>query len=198
MSRRNPFNSLQVQPPLLQTATRTLRTYRFQSSSGNNVHTITGGQLLSAMGGIATVTNTTVQSMHSSARIVKVEIWTSAQNAATVAPEFAWSNSLNNVPDEVKTRPAVPYGQLGYLLERPPKKSAAEWWFDENSVSTPFFTLSAPIGTIIDVTLEGRIANAFPSVTQSVATATLGAIYFGYLDGPSIHVFQPLGVPTTF
>jgi hypothetical protein len=186
------------EPPILQCVTKTARIYRFEAANGQALHNITVGNLLAAMGNIA-VTANGVSSMHSSVRIKYIKCYTSAQGVSTVASIVNWSSGIGNIADEKKERPSIPYGRIGVTIEKPPRGTLAGYWWPSADFATILFQIQCPIGTIVDIFLEGRLGNAFSNISTAItSTVTPSNIFYLPLDGPgATPVFVPMGVPTT-
>jgi hypothetical protein len=183
--------------PDLKTSTNTRRWYRFVASSGS-ANTVTVGDVLGAMGTIGIVTNTSVETMHSAMKISAVRAWTSPQSSDAVSINFSWLSPSGNAPDDEKVSSVIPFTSgLGYLSDRPPKQSFASFWWNGTASSTNLFTVSLPIGSFIDILVQGRLANEFSDLIISVATATASHTYYLALDGPTTNNLVPVGLPTT-
>jgi len=78
----------------------------------------------------------------------------------------------------------------------PPKNTLATDW--QTSSSNSLFTIVSSTGSVVFVDATFTITNTTSPTTSTVATATQGTFYYGYLDGPASHAYQPIGVLSTF
>lgn len=184
-------------PPLQTTPPRKMR-LRFANTSAT-VASTTVGELLLACGGICTVANTTVVSMHASVRVKQIIVWPAASASAPDTPILFWgAGTTNQVMDGQKIE-SVPQGisvsaPVSFV---PPAKSLASDWVSAGAASSVLFGYACPVGSIIDVMVEATLANLVTPVSGTVVAGTLGAVYYLPLDGASTNTYRALGVPTT-
>jgi len=157
--------------------------YRFTSTSGSTT-AIVSGDLLGAAGGMCTVTNSHVTSIFQSLRVKEIEIWSppaSQGSATTCSVEFTGSGVNSSNLEYSDT--SVSVSQPAHIRCRPPRNSLASFWTNFQSSTTGLFTIIAPTGSIIDLTLDliFRDDNVSGEVV-TVATATLGLVYYLAMD----------------
>jgi len=188
-------------PPILNVTPTLGHTFRFTNSANQVGVAITGAQLQGALGTIGTATNSTVRPWASSVRIHRITIWPSAGSNPPIAPGVEWGAISGALKDEGKYT-GLPYGitQEKAIVSKPPKKSLCADWLSLTAMNvTTLFYVTAPAGSILDISVSFTLAAAFvSSASISTATAAIGTIYYLSLDGNSSHIWSPLGLPTTF
>jgi hypothetical protein len=170
--------------------------YRAVAAAANSISI---ADMLFAMGSMG-VTTTSVFSLASSFRLKSVTIWPPQVSAADVVfVEWATAGSLGYVKDDEKIT-AIPDGitVTTALTFVPPRGSIASDWVSSGaSTGSNYFNLTSPAGTIIDMSVDFTIANAFANVTFSVSSATPGHVYFSALDGFVANNLIPIGLSST-
>jgi hypothetical protein len=85
-----------------------------------------------------------------------------------------------------------------HLKAIPPSNSVAGFWM-LSSNNNNLFILTAPTGSIIDVDLDLIVQDddAGGQTQITVATATLGAVYYLSLDPNATHRYVPVSLTTT-
>jgi len=162
---------------------------------------VTYGRMLTAMGGICDVKDTSIQSIHSTFRLRKVTLWPSV-NTGTGANSLPEVEYLGGGTTEVardqsfnKTIPAGVTADPGAIVSTPPAGTlAGDWIYPAASASQVlmhFHNLTQ--GTVIDVLIEGTLRNNLSGVQGSISTGTVGAMYWTYLEVGHI---QPVGRPS--
>jgi len=176
---------------------RRMRMY-FSNSTNTGSYAVSVGSLLGAFGGICTVTNSTVSTVHSSVRVLKVQLWPGPSTTAAGAADLTWSGASGNIPDDERIRP-VPEGVsvTGVLTFTPPKASLAALWWDEPDNGTTLFNIQGTPGSVVLVDVQLTQAQTVIPFPSTVATGTVGTFYYLALDGPSSNKWTPIGVTTT-
>lgn len=176
-------------------------TFRFTSTNAAAT-AITSKGLLFAAGAVGTVLNTTVSSFHSSVKLHNIKVWTpppSQGATATCSVEFymGGSSSFSNTREysDTSVSTAVP----AFLNCSPPRDSLASFWNLPAAADSQLFILTAPVGSVIDVSLS-MVINDDEGTTQTraVSTALLGSVYFLSLDNSTGHIYPPVSLTTTF
>jgi len=173
--------------------------YRFLSSSGTTTN-VTSFSLGCAAGGVCTVANTTLTSFIGSLRVNQIEMWSppAAQgSASTCSVEWNNTSDANNSALEISDT-SVSTAVPAHIRCGPPRGSLASFWFNPNA-NKALFALTAPPGTIIDVSVslilyDDDYANPFVS---SIAAGVLGNTYYLSLDPNATHRFTPVSLTTT-
>jgi len=173
-----------AQPPELDASVTVHHTYRYSTAAGAS-ESITVGNLLSTCGSMATlVAGTTKVSLASSILLHKIQIWSPAAAAGAASPTVAWNGAGGHSRDEEKIVTTVGTANASYYVSVPPKGSFAELWQDQTGAANVLFTLSAGVGSIIDVSVSFTLANNDAGFTVVNAVAdTSGVLYYPPLDG---------------
>jgi hypothetical protein len=183
----------------LHTSTTCHHIFRFLCTAGGT-YPVTNVDIFGALGGICTVTNSTIQLWASSFRLRRVSVAESAQSVASVNATLTWFTAGDlNTKDESTIATSIPYDRPSVLSEAPPKNSLASFWTNTSSGTTnTFFTIMCAIGAEIDVSVDFTlISNGTPGALTGITTATLGNQYYLSLDGRGSNKLQPAGLPTT-
>jgi hypothetical protein len=170
--------------------------YRFTSTSGTGTG-ITPTSLLCAAGCIATVANTTVTSCFSAVKISKIEIWSppSAQGQS-VTCSVDWTGT-GSTPNREYSDTSVSVATPAHVSTSPPPMSLASFW--QQTGTTQLCSIVAPTNSIIDVYLSLVFQdNDVTAATSTVATATVGFVYYLSLDPNATHRYTPVSLTTTF
>jgi hypothetical protein len=179
-------------------------TYRFVATAGAT-SVITGANIAGAIGGIGTTANSTVTLFSNSFKIKRIKMWApppTQGSSATVSCEFgqATGSVVNQTEleySDTSINPSCP----AYITMRPPKSSQSSFWqFPIGGGNASLLTLTYPIGTVIDLTVDVILAddNANRLQASSLVTVVLGNIYYLALDGPGPHNLVPVSLNTTF
>jgi hypothetical protein len=99
--------------------------------------------------------------------------------------------------------PSIPL----YIDTKPPKGSAAEWWwmsgntdqvFEMHTTGSTGTFAAIPAGTILELECD-YIPNSGEAlgVALTLTTGTLGAVYFPTLDNQNFKVMYPIGLSST-
>jgi hypothetical protein len=181
-------------PPEINVTPKLRHVFRF--TGGGTTVTVTTGQILGALGGVCTVTNSTFRPWASTFRIRKLTIWSDVTSSEQNA-YIQWSSALGGqVRDEEKVR-SFPTGVTitAPLVSTPPPGTLAALWQDSSSNGIVVFFANP--GSIIDLDVEFTLTNAIVTATQPITTGTLGSPYYLALDGPSSNVYVPVGLLST-
>jgi len=175
---------------------RTVR--RFFSAAGTTNQAITPTNILTALGAIGTVVNSTVAAFHSSFRIHRIVIWGGLQASGAESVSLSYSSALSTSVMDTEKVVAYPEGGgiPGAMTFVPPRGSLAEFW--QGASTNALLRTSLSPGSIVDVHLSVTLGNVLTPPTATVTTAAVGSLYYLPLDGPSTHLITPLGLPTTF
>ena len=188
-------------PRKLQTTPKVRHTYRFRVTTTGSYSIQTG--FISGACGAVGITSTTVQNIASSFKLRKFTIYppaTAIGTSDTVLVYFNYATAAGFVRDESFSA-SVPDGitTTGALTFVPPKKSLLDTWLSTQlSFSNTCCTIAAPAGAIIDMDIEYTLMNLNSGYSATtVATATVGRMYYMPLDGVSSNKIQAQGVTTT-
>jgi hypothetical protein len=130
-------------------------------------------------------TTTVGQAIYASSRLRRVEVWgvPNPTGFTSVAIEWSGANTPNITQSSTGDNVQPPY-----LSMRPPQNSLASFWInpaESGTTNQELFALSAPLGSICDVTVEHTVLDNDNSETTYALTtvgATAGVIYFNELD----------------
>jgi len=171
--------------------------HRFRFISSNGAATpVTATNLIGACGCIGTITNTQVVSIARSVKLNQIEIWAppaSQGSSATCSVEWLGSN---NSPNREFSDTSVSVSTPAYVKCSPPPQSLGSFW--QQPASTVLATIVAPSGSIIDVHLSFILNDDEAGATAfSVATDSVGGMYFLALDGYGSNLYTPVSLTTT-
>lgn len=172
---------------------------RFTVNSACTDQSSTFAEVAGALGGICTVTNSTIRHWASSIKVHRIIIWPAAATNA----EVRWG-LFANVGKEKSMVSSVPTGitTTGYVTSVPGKGTLCADWLTASDTSDKLFYITAGAGSVVELdvsyTLFSGVTTAgFSSPTSTVAAAVLGNIYYLALDGPAADVIRPLNLQTT-
>lgn len=170
--------------------------FRFTSTSATAT-AITPTSLLGACGAMGTVVNAFVTTIADAVRVNLIEIWSppaSQGAAATCSVDFL---GFGNSPNVEVSDTTVSVANPAHILTSPPAQSLASFW--QVGGATTLFTITAPVGSIIDVHLSfilddgGEVGQAI-----AVATSVVQTLYYLSLDPVATHRYTPVSLTTTF
>lgn len=193
-----PRRDVSAHPPQLSSNVRVSHTYRFTSTSGNPT-AISTADLLGAAGVIA-ATTTTAYSVFDSVKVTKVSIWAppaSQGTASTCSVEWVGPTTLStSVSNFEISDTSNSVSRPAHVSGSPPKQSLASFW--NQSSTAGVFTLVAPTGSIVDVSLMLIFSDDEFSASSISLTgpASVGAVYYLALDGPGANTFKPVSLTT--
>jgi hypothetical protein len=105
----------------------------------------------------------------------------------------------NNAPSTIHSDTSIGV-KPSYLSCKPPPDSSNRWWSISGSSETEVLcNLTYQAGTIIDMHVSLRFADDEAPVAAENGTgaaATVGHVYFNYLDGFASKHLTPVGGPT--
>jgi hypothetical protein len=193
-SSRNP-PAMQNRPPQFNSNVEVVHRYRFLSTSGTST-AITSQSLLLAAGSVCYAANANVVSFFGSVKVQSVSVWSppaSQGSASTCSVDW---EGLANSPNREVSDSSVSVATPARIVSAPPPMSLASFW--QTQSATTLFTLTAPVGSIIDVKLsliaqDDDVASAATAVT----TGTLAAVYYLSLDPNATHRYTPISLTTT-
>lgn len=178
-------------PPTLCYNPVVTHTFRFQAGSASSNVAISCAEILQVCGMIGVGAHA-LGPIASAFKVHSVTLWPALSTSSVDAVSFEWAAAQQLAKDEVKGL-ILPEGQtltkpLKFL---PPPESYAHFW--QQSASTNFMFITAPTGTVLDLHLSFCFAAAFstPSSVTTAGTVTVGALYYGYLDGVTTHIWGP-------
>jgi len=170
-------------PKQLAPDVRFSKTFRYNSSSAAASDEVTVGNLLQLM--VVALTVTTTARLWRSVRLVRVEAWSIGAIGGT--PEIIRIVGVGDGPQAVASDMSMGV-RPAHVVWRPPARSRSSFWYDTGSGEADgLFELTAPSGTILDITLEVLMVNNFDTGGATAgpvpAGASAGAVYLCSLDG---------------
>jgi len=186
-------------PPALETVVCAHTVLRFNNQNAASNVNVTAATLLVACGSICTIANSTVVSVASAFKLHKITVWPGSTSAGAGQVAEVLFPDLGGITKDESRSTAIPTGVTvsDVVTERPPKNTQASWWNNSTVGSSVIATITCPAGSIVDVSITFTLRNNIAGVVQAgYAAATLGAYYYGRLDGVG-GKFTPMGAPTT-
>jgi len=175
--------------------------FRIRFVAGSNATiSVSVIDLIGALGGVCTVTNSVFKPWASSVRLKKISAWTAPSNSIDTGASISWNSGVSGLNKDSEKSKDVPLGvtTTGRVDFVPPKKALVSEWMASSVGSTNIFTMIMTEGSLVDVMGQFTLSNQFSSATIAITTGTLGTIYYLPLDGASSHVYFPNHLPTTF
>ena len=184
-------------PPPLQVTPTYRHTYRFLAATGTSARNVTAKTLLGVAGAVVSVANTTANYIATSAKLHRVTIYPGLSSTGAVSPSVTWGSTISFQKDSEINR-SMPQGVTvgGAVSFRPPPEMGARFWF--SSSSNVVMLVTCPSGSIIDVDLTVTLTNTYGQDNATIATGTLGVLYYLPLDGTTSHEMVAVGLPGTF
>ncbi len=188
-------------PPVLNTTPQLSHVFRFRANAGAS-NSIQTGFLFQACGCLATTT-TSVQPIANSIKLNKIVLYLPGNMASADTAMVYWNyaTSAGFIKEETKTS-SLPDGITTegqpLIFVPPPKSLMSSWLSTQLSSSNTACTIATPAGCIIDLHISYTIQQSqagYSGVT--VASATVGRMYYLPLDGVSANNLRPQGVVTT-
>lgn len=145
---------------------------------------------------------TTGVRLFESIRLKRVRIWAvSITSNVPVTIEMEWiSNNLNSGgPSRPMTDTSLGSATPAHLDLVPPAGSTADLWQDLGS-NAILFSVNLPTNALIDVELDGVIANGNTGTSSqnAIVTGTVGTIYMRGLDGLAVVASNYTVVPGSY
>lgn len=183
-------------PPEFMATISTGHKFRFASLEGNVALPVTGAMMLNLMTMATTTTNQF--RVLAAIKIKRISVWGQPPALGADATQAAveWTGvhapSAYHSDSSMGVRPA-------FVSTRPPPESSCAWWITSGSADegTQICKITAPDGGIIDVDCSLRFIDNEAAVAGQAGTgaaATVGTIYYNYLDGFTSLKYKPVGV----
>ncbi len=177
---------------------------RYSNLAGNDT-IISTNDILSSLGGICTINNTTLQCFYSSIKITRVRVASSCTQQGISTVCLTWLSSANFFrPGFEINAMSLSTAQPAMLTARPPQGCLAAQWvgLDAGNLfsvtgtgATTGGSFAGPMVMEIDLlATPAGFAAAPPMLTLSVTTAILGSFYSG---GLAADAWVPQGVNYT-
>jgi len=142
------------------------------------------------------VANTTLTSMFGSLKIRAIEVWTPpASQGSAASCEVDWVG-FGNSPNIQFSDSTVSVTEPAHVRCAPPDNSLASFW--QVAGTTALCALTAPSGSIIDITLDLVMQDDDISpATSSIASGALAVVYYLSADPNATHYYVPVALSTT-
>jgi hypothetical protein len=133
----------------------------------------------------------------SSVKINSITMWTpppSQGSSATCSVDWV---GFQNSPDREVSDTSVSVAVPAMVASKPPRNSLASFW--QLAGGTTLCTLTAPVGSVIDVDLSLIFNDNDGAVINNIAVATgvLGTSYYLSLDPNGTHRYVPVSLNST-
>ncbi len=186
--------ALEVSPPEFVPTISTGHCFRFNAGSAFTSLPITRGMLLNLYS-VAT-TSTNQFRLLTAVKLKRVRMWgqPAALGSANTRIVCEWLGS--NAPSTIHSDTATGV-RPSFIDSKPPKDSSDTWWsISGSNESETLFKVTGQVGTIIDVHLSLRFADDEAGVAAengTAAAASVGQVYWNYLDGFASKKLTPEG-----
>jgi len=168
--------------------------YRFTSTSATAT-VVTNSDVVGIIGAMVTVVNTSARLLAGTCKLRSVEVWTPpASQGAAATCSLEWASTTFSPNTEVSDT-TVSVSEPAHIRAIPPRGSPQSFWMTADG--TAMFTLTAPVGSIIDVSCV-HVLNDTGAAGNSYsvgAAATLGVLFYPPLDGVT-DVYLPVSLNT--
>jgi hypothetical protein len=158
--------------------------FQFTSSGAASALSITRNDVLNLL--VTAATAITSYPMIAAIKIKKIRAWAPIISSyVPQAMEIEWNGGLY-APSAIHS--AVSDGTFPAKLEtRPPPGSSPDLWSltGASNIAEDLFSITCPANTVIQLSVALRLMDdEAPGASYTVAGATVGKVYYGYLDGP--------------
>jgi hypothetical protein len=184
-------------PPPIQTSLYFTHKVRFLVTSATATNVLVRGLLASA-GVVCYTANAAARTLFSSVRVKRVQLWTEPNAASNDNSSLVWTPTNHNIPDVEFVDANMGTAMIGYQEHKPPKNSPAAFWWNTVDEGLSLFSVSCPVNSYMDVTMELCSSNNENGSAIAIATGIAGNIYYLACDMPTTHRLSPVGLPTTF
>jgi hypothetical protein len=187
-------------PPVINASQVVSGRYRFTSLS-NALVSVSIADVLGACGGVCSVTNSVFKPWASSFRIKEIRMYPGVNpNVGVSYNSVAWNSGISGVAQDQERVDDLPAGiTVTHALSfKPPEKSLASDWIScIATTTTNLFAMQSQVGTIIDFHVDYTLSNQFQAGSITIATGTLGSIYYLPLDGAASAEYPNTHLPGT-
>lgn len=169
--------------------------YRFVSTNATAT-ALTPSSILASAGTMCTVANSSTINLFSAFKLNQIEMWTPPASQGTSATCSVDWVGLGNSPNREYSDTTVSVATPAYLKCPPPPNSLASFW--QTASVTAICTITAPVGTIIDVHLSLILTDDdIGQIGTAIAVGALGNVYYLSLDPNATHRYTPVSLTTT-
>ncbi len=192
-------------PPPLSTTDNVPFRRRYLVSATVGPVNVTRAFIGGALGGVCTIVNSTILAWASSFRIKRIIVWPAVASGAQTTCEIYWSvgggaeQQMSKDSAKVATMPSG-ITEDSPMVFRPPRNSYLTNWqqVGVDSSDVMFTIQNLTQGSVVDFEGVYTLANSAGGINiTSVATASVGSVYYLALDGRASNKLVPQGLPTT-
>jgi hypothetical protein len=130
-------------------------------------------------------------------RLKSISVWSAETTSGSVSTiDVEWLSNYG--PSTVVSDTSVSLIMPAYITSSPPKDSLAQFWsLSGINESESLYLLSAPVGSVIDITYEAILFNGETPVAVTTTNAgVLGTVYETNLLGPTSNTGVPVSYKT--
>jgi len=182
-------------PPPFTATISANKTFRFSSGTNAGTFPITRGMLLNLVSMCSVAVGSSQARLLNAVRLKSVEMWGNPPllGGVPVVTSVEWVGQ--NSPSTLISDTSMGVN-AAHVLARPPPDSSNRWWsITGSNESEVLFEIEVPAGTIIDVKAAIRFIDDEAGVSaEAGAAATLGTVYYNYLDGFASKKLAPIDV----
>jgi hypothetical protein len=184
-------------PPMLDVTPTCHHVFRYANSSASLV-SVSVADMLGALGGVA-ITSTLFAPWASSFKIKSLRFWPADSTSSNNTVDAFWNSGTSGQVRDQEMIKSLPEGitETGCFVFRPPVRSlAADWFAATATASANIFSVQAPAGSILDVSVTFTLSNTFQAGNITLTAGTGGKIYYLALDGAASNLYPPAQLPT--
>lgn len=169
-----------LHPPAINAYPSFRKTFRFSVGTGITNQPVIGYDLLGLLG-VATST-TGVRSIVAGVKIHSISIWASNSGTNQSTPDVFWAGDYQKPQKKLDT--SIGSAEPAYVRVVPPPNSTASFWISYGVGAGTKFTITAPVGALVDLDAEIVLSNGgvTPTIVYVSSGLTLGDVVFGPLD----------------
>ncbi len=141
-------------------------------------------------------TTTNQNRIFTAVKLRRVDVWSGVPALGTAPQTVTVEWKGNQAPSTIHSDTGsgvIP----AHISTVPPMDSSDRWWsISGSNESEVLFVVGGGVGTVVDVLVTVRLADdeaAVAAENGTAAGATVGRVYFNYLDGFASKLFAPLG-----
>ncbi len=188
--RKNPYLG-SVSPPSFISTPSIQHTFRFVAST-SGTYTVTKACLLNLLQTAAS--SSTSYRVIYALKLKYVEVWAPTTSSfSSQSVQLEWTGEEYS-PSSIISDSSVNL-KAAHVRSRPPRSSSLQFWISNLSDgSIPVFLLTVPAQAVIDVRVTCMLLDdEAPIAGDSPSMATVGKLYYNYLDGRTSGKLVPAG-----
>jgi len=168
-------------------------TFRFYGTFGEPTSvTVSRKELLNLV--LVATSGITTARIFEAIRLTRLRLWVNPPTGGSVSTTGSIEWVGQNAPSIIKQDTSMGI-EPAYVQTKPPPRSSDQWWSMSGSdESDDLFTITVYGTAILDVHVSVRLVDTEAPTAGSVpVAATLGQLYYNYLDSDSSSVWVPQG-----